>query len=87
MTNDPFRAHAPIPFNFSENVVEYWKEFEQIRTPAQNGSKPEEFHFVKRFQIWSFSGPYFPVFGPQKLPIWTLFDAKSRDHSQIMEIF
>ena len=37
-------------------------------------------HSVKSVQIWSFSGPYFPVFGlntekcgPEKLHIWTLF--------------
>ena len=63
MTNDPFRAHAPIPFNFSENVVEYWKEFEQIRTPAQNGSKPEEFHFVKGFKFGVFLVRIFPYLG------------------------
>ena len=30
------------------------------------------YHFVKSVQIRSFSGPYFPVFGPKKLRIWTL---------------
>ena len=28
---------------------------------------------VKSFRIWSFSGPYFPTFGPEKLRIRALF--------------
>ena len=29
------------------------------------------FHWVKSVRIWSFSGPYFPTFGPEKLRIRT----------------
>ena len=28
---------------------------------------------MKSVRILSFSGPYFPAFGPEKLRIWTLF--------------
>ena len=28
---------------------------------------------LKSVRFWSFSGPHFPTFGPEKLRIWTLF--------------
>ena len=37
------------------------------------GSAQWKFHCVKSVRIWSFSGPYFPAFRPEKLQIRTLF--------------
>ena len=38
-----------------------------------------ETHCAKSFQIWRFSGPYFPVFGPEKTPYLETFHAASDD--------
>ena len=40
-------------------------------------------HCVKSVQIWSFSGPYFPVFGREKTPYLDTFHAVKGHISQV----
>ena len=48
----------------------------QIFSETQGRDKWHD-RYTKSIQIWSFSGPYFPVFGlntgQKKLRVWTLF--------------
>ena len=45
----------------------------QYRINVQRWSWSKNYYCVKSVRIWSFSGPYFPTFGPEKLRIQILF--------------
>ena len=44
-------------------------------------------HCVKSCRIWSFSGPYFPTFGPEKLRIQALFTQWERFRFKVCKTF
>ena len=58
--------------SFSEDFVEHvHNNIDSANLEKQN--KTKTWHCVKSVRIWSFSGPYFPAFGPEKLGIQTVF--------------